>query len=621
MAKHSNTQTVLIVHDAPAILPERLRALSCQPCDVLTAENVEEALATLTDRQVDVVIAAEPTQPQSSDAQQLQSRLNAQTRQLETCRKELQIARTKAEQVCESQSVFLSNMSHEIRTPMNIILGFSRLLLREDLGEEHRESLGFITSAGESLLDLLNDLLDFSNLESGELTIDHEVFSLDNILPELRAVGQGLVGDKNIRVAIELSDKIPAQLRGDGSRIQHILTNLLSNAVKFTSEGEVKIRARRTEESQRSITVRFEVIDTGIGIPLERREQIFNSFTQADGSSTRKYGGTGLGLTISQRLVHLMDGEIGVESELGQGSTFWFTLAFEKADCVKSRKPASERKSDPETAPPETAPPETTPPETSPFNLALASRLAARVLVVDDESLDRRLVRRLLQDLHCRVDEAESGEAALRKTKEHTYDVIFMDVQLPDIDGLEVTKFIRSDDQSPNQAAKIVAITAHALEGDRKRCLLAGMDDFLSKPIRARALRTVVQRFIPTRVSPAAGENSEPANANAIHGASLVHAGDSEGLESYQTAEQAAAMLGRLREALKNEELAVVEKNAHQLRSLAVQLNEERLDLDAFRVELAARRSDLKATTAALNTLLKNANTLAFPVYASETCD
>ncbi len=616
MAKHSNTQTVLIVHDAPAVLPERLRALSCQPCDVLKAENVEEALAMLTDRPVDVVIAAGPTQPQSSDAQQLQIRLDAQTRQLETCRNELQIARTKAEQVCESQSVFLSNMSHEIRTPMNIILGFSRLLLREDLGEEHRESLGFITSAGESLLDLLNDLLDFSNLESGELTIDHEVFSLDNILPELRAVGQGLVGDKNIRVAIELSDKIPAQLRGDGSRLQHILTNLLSNAVKFTPEGEVKIRASHTEESPGSVTVRFEVIDTGIGIPPERREQIFNSFTQADGSSTRKYGGTGLGLTISQRLVHLMDGEIGVESKQGQGSTFWFTLAFEKTNCVKSQKPASECKSDPETAPPATAPP-----ETSPSNLGLASRPAARVLVVDDESLDRRLVRRLLQDLHCRVDEAESGEAAMRKTKEHTYDVIFMDLQLPDINGLEVTKFIRSDDQSPNQAAKIVAITAHALEGDRKRCLLAGMDDFLSKPIRARTLRAAFQRFIPTRVSPTAREGSASARSNAMHGANLVHAGDSEGQASYQTAEQAAAMLGHLREALENEDLAAVEKNAHQLRSLASQLNEERLDLDAFRVELAARRSDLRATLKALNTLLENANTLAFPVDASATCD
>jgi signal transduction histidine kinase/CheY-like chemotaxis protein len=395
---------------------------------------------------------------------------------------DLRRARILAEAAARAKSEFLANMSHEIRTPINGILGFTELTLQTDLTSDQRDYLETVESSVRSLLRIINDILDFSKIEAGRLDLESAPFSLRECLESAAEVVLPSASQKRLDFSWKVSPGTPDIVIGDQIRVRQILLNVIGNAVKFTAAGSVTTEVSVTSFDESRVDVLFAVRDTGIGIPVEKQALIFEPFRQAEAYLTRRYGGTGLGLAIVTRLLALVGGRIWLESKEGAGSAFYFTIPFQTP-----QKPLTTRH---DSGMPDEAP---TP--------------SLSILVAEDNDVSRLLVGRLLAKQGHTVTEAVTGLEAVTHYERGTFDLILMDIQMPDMDGFEATAEIRERELATGDHIPIIALTAHAIKGDRERCLESGMDDYLSKPIQPAELVAAIRRASLQHADMAGGRN------------------------------------------------------------------------------------------------------------------
>ena len=437
----------------------------------------EKALVSLRQVLADLqALPANPGTPGDNDIEGMTAAIGRLVAEREAGRLALEQARDAAEAANRAKSDFLANMSHEIRTPMNGILGMTELALQSPLDDEQREYLQIVSSSAHALLTIINDILDFSKIEAGKLRVESIPFDLGNLLDETLPAITVKAREKGLSLKWGIDADVPPHIAGDPVRVRQVLLNLLSNAVKFTARGEVELRVERQNGAPGAPDLlRFAVRDTGIGITPEAQLHIFDAFSQADTSITRKFGGTGLGLSISHHLVKLMGGEIRLQSTPGHGSTFSFTLP-----CRPTEAPPRPARRAPRTAP--------------------ATAEGLPVLLVEDNRINQRLAGKLLGDRGYQVTLADNGQRALDAFARSRFGIVLLDMQMPEMDGLEATRRIRAHEAAAGlPRTPIVAMTANAMQGDRERCLEAGMDDYLSKPINADELYRQMERWTQPR--------------------------------------------------------------------------------------------------------------------------
>lgn len=522
----------------------------------------------------------------------MQDRIEERTRDLARLKEEAERAKANAELANQAKSQFLAHVSHEIRTPLNGLIGFLGLMKKTHVDEVQQDYLDICDASSQTLLTIINDILDLSKIEAGKLSIECLAFDLGYLIEQCILFYTPSAQGKGVRLILEIDRDMPVKLMGDPSRIRQVLANLLGNAIKFTHSGAVTVTVKHLDGGDGSVHLEISVADTGIGMTDEQMGQLFQPFSQGDASITRRYGGTGLGLAISRRLVEMMNGTIAVESVVGKGSRFTVTLCLKEAGEGTATLPSQPVESQGVSTP-------------SPLREGDSPPVRLRILVVDDNEINRKLNSILLHQWGIDVDEAADGVAAVEACGRQRYDLILMDVHMPAMDGIEATRRIRMLQDGAN-LTPVVALTANALSGDRERYLAAGMDDYLEKPLSEEALRKVIEKWFP--FTPVCVQRAEKKEEWAVEesfpdsphsdlpiidaGLGMERAGGSRENWLISLRMQLAELpscLDALQAVYSASDLEKVEELAHRLRGGALYCGISAVEIAALRLEVACR--------------------------------